>query len=85
MTSKTYETSELKLAALLLSEIPESNFKIKSQGNTIKKIIQIIYSNQYEGELNTLLREYIERRSRVDVYKYNRSLNLLRDKLKENQ
>lgn len=81
--SNTYETTELKLAALILSEIPDSNFIIHSQGNSIKKIIQITYSSQYKEEVNELIREFIERRARVDVYKYNHTLNILRDKLKD--
>jgi len=85
MTFKTkiYETTELKLGALLLSEIPNSNFEINSQGNSFKKTIQIAYSDQYAEEMNKLIREFIERRARVDVYKYNHALNILRDKLKE--
>jgi hypothetical protein len=85
MTSQVrfYETTELKLAAILLVEIPETNYKVLSQGNSIKKTFQITYSTQYEEEFNKLIREFIERRARVDVYKYNQILNTLRDKLKE--
>lgn len=81
--TKTYETTELKLAALLLTEIPNSFFKISQYGNAIKKIIQVSYPDQHEEELNKLIREYIERKARVDVYKYNHTLNMLRNKLRD--
>jgi len=78
---KTYETTELKLAALLLSEIPDSSFKISPHENNIKKVIKISYSDQHEEKLNKLIRDFIERKARVDVYKYNHTLNMIRDKL----
>lgn len=81
--NKSYETTELKLAALLLSEIQDSTFEVYSQANSLKKIIRIFYCSNYEQELNKIIREFIQREARVDVYKYNKSLNLLRDKLKE--
>ena len=81
---KIYETSELKLSALLLSEIPDSTFEVfAAQGNSIKKTIKIIYLTEHEAEVNKLIREFIERQARVDVYRYNHALNILRDKLKE--
>ena len=79
----TYETSELKLAALLLAEIPESVFEVHSQPNSSKKLIQITYPKKREEELQLLISEYIERRARVDLYRFNRVLNPLRDALKE--
>lgn len=80
---KSCETSELKLAAVLLAEIPESVFEIYPQGNDIKKVIRIIYLPDYETEVNKLIREFIERRAQVDVFRYNMALNSLRDKLRE--
>jgi len=81
---KIYETTELKLAALILSTIPESTFKVQpAKGNSIKKIIQIFYLFPREEEVNQLIREYIERRAFVDVYKYNHVLSQLRDNLRD--
>jgi hypothetical protein len=81
--NKSYETTELKLAALLLSEISNSNFEVFSQDNLAKKTIKIIYPADCEESVNKFIREYLERRARVDVYLYNHNLNLLRNKLRE--
>ncbi|PIY82962.1 MAG: hypothetical protein COY78_03965 [Candidatus Omnitrophica bacterium CG_4_10_14_0_8_um_filter_44_12] len=81
--NKSYETTELKLAALLLSEIPGSTFEVYAQGNSIKKAIKVTYLTEHEQEVNRVIRDFIERQARVDVYKYNHNLNSLRDRLKK--
>ena len=60
-----YETSELKLAALLLAEIPNSHFEITENLNLIKKNIKIIYLNEYSADVERLIREFLERRANV--------------------
>ena len=78
----SYETTEIKLAAVILSTIPDSTFEVYSQDNSTKKVVRVIYSSNYEQEVNKLMREFIERQARVDVYKYNMALNMLRDRIK---
>jgi len=78
-----YVTVDLKLASLLISEIPGCSFEIDSQNNSLKKNISIIYPEQLRPELDDIVRNYINRTSRVDVSKYNRNLNLLRDALRD--
>ncbi len=77
-----YETTELKLSALLLAQIPESTFEIHNNGNPFKKIIKVIYPREHERESEELIRAFIERRAIVDVFRYNKVLNVLRDELK---
>ncbi len=79
----SYETIEIKLAALLLAEIPDSTFKIESQFNSIRKKIFIFFQKEYSNDVHKLLDDFINRRARVDVFLYNKSLNFLRDKIKE--
>ncbi len=79
----SYETIEIKLAALLLAEIPDSTFKIEPQSNSIRKKILIFFQKEYSDDVHKLLNDFINRRARVDVFLYNKSLNLLRDKIKE--
>lgn len=82
MKNSEYSTSEIKLSALLLSEIPEATFQILPNGNSFKKIVKIIYPSEYENDVNKLINEFIERRACVQVYQYNRNLNRLRDAIK---
>lgn len=80
--NKSYETTEMKLVAVLISEIPECALEVYLQGNSIKKTIRVTYPAKSDPEVNQIIREYIERHARVDVYKYNMALNLIRDKIR---
>jgi len=77
-----YVTIDLKLSALLLAEIPDCTFEITSQGNSVKKNIKLIFPEQVRVVLDSIICDYINRQARVDVSKYNRNLNLLRDALR---
>jgi len=79
-----YVTSEIKLIALLLSEIPQATFEVLSNCNSpkAKKLIKVIYPSEFRGDVNRLINEFIERRASVHVYQYNRNLNRLRDAVK---
>jgi len=78
-----FETLELKLAALILAEIDGCTFEISQQGNSHKKNIKLIFPKQNQSDVDKLVCEFIDRRARVSVSKYNKSLNLLRDELKD--
>ncbi len=82
--TSTYETTELKLAAFILAEIPDSSFEVHAQPNSSKKLIDITFSEQHKEKVQELISEFIERRARVDLYRFNKVLNPLRDALKEN-
>lgn|GEM_PF-1270719 len=79
---KSYETSELKLAALILSELPGCIFEIFEQGNSLRKIIRIKYSQQYEEGIIKLQQDFIDKRALANVYTYNKALNMIRDRLR---
>ena len=78
-----YSTTETKLAALLLAAIPEATFQVEPNGSSLRKTINILYSKEYEQEIDELIMAFIERRAVVEVYKYNRCLNILRDAVRE--
>jgi len=78
-----YNTTDLKLSALMLSEIQGTTFEICSNQNHFKKTIKIIYPSSKKDDLDLLIADYINRMARVDVYKYNRNLNAVRDRIKE--
>lgn len=80
--SVTYETSELKLAALLLAEIPDTSVDVQEKGNSIRKCIIITHSAQYSQDVQKLEKDYINKEATVGVYAYNRALNTIRDRLR---
>ena len=83
-TTQTYETCELKLAALLLAEIPDASAEIENRNNSIRKTIIITHPTQYNEEVQKLEKDYINKEARTGVYAYNRALNTIRDLLRGN-
>lgn len=80
--TKIFESTDLKLSALLLSEIPGSHFEILLQSGYSKKTIKINYPETSQTDVDRLISEYINRTARVSVSNYNRNLNTIRDHLK---
>lgn len=78
-----YDTTDLKLSALLLSSISSSSFEVFESKNSIKKTIRILYENPYQKEVSALIDDFINRRARADVFLYNKALNNLRDRLRD--
>jgi len=83
LNNNTYQTTELKLAALILASIPEATFAIYKQPNVTRQTIEIAYSSDYNDLLSKLERDFINKRATVNVYTYNKALNLIRDRLRE--
>ena len=79
-----YETTELKLSALILSEVPDCLFEICDQGNSTRKIIKIKYPACYKTQISVLEKDFINKRALTNVYLYNKALNQIRDRLREN-
>jgi hypothetical protein len=79
----TYRSSELKLSAVILSEIPDCTFNILEQGNSLRKTIVIDFPASYKKDVMLLQEDFLNKRVLVNVYLYNRSLNMLRDRLKD--
>lgn len=80
--SEEYETTELKLAALILSEVPNCLVEICEQGNSIRKVIKIKYPAEYKKEITKLERDFINKGALANIYSYNKALNLIRDRLR---
>lgn len=80
----TYETPELKLAALILATIPRSSFEIHNRQNSVRKTIKITYPIEYKNTITDLEKNYLHKEASVNVYLYNRALNMIRTKLREN-
>ena len=80
--NKTYETSELKLAALLLSAIPGCSIEISGKVNSRRKTIKIVYPADYEDTVFKLEKNFINKIAVANVYGYNKALNLIRDRLR---
>jgi hypothetical protein len=76
-------TADLKLSALILSEIPNCTFDVKEQGNSLLKTITISFPETYEQDVMLLKEDFLNKRALANVYLYNRSLNMLRDRLKD--
>lgn len=77
-----YETFELKLAALLLSEVPHSSFEVYEKENSLRKIIKVKYPQAYKNQVLKIEKDFINKIASANVYLYNRSLNLIRDRLR---
>jgi hypothetical protein len=79
-----YETTELKLSALLLSEIPHSELQIYSQNTSHRKTIRIVYQPEHKKKVLELENAFINKAASANVFRYNRALNMIRDGLREN-
>ena len=79
-----FDTVDLKLCSLILSELEGSSFKIlPGNPSEIKKSIRIFFPADQKGELDALVSAYVDRRARVKVFHYNKNLNFIRDALKK--
>lgn len=79
----TYETVELKLAALLVSKMPEATFTIYKNPNSARKTIAITFPKKYKDKTVNLERDFINKEAEANIYSYNRALNMIRDRLRE--
>ena len=77
-----YSTSELKFAALLLSEIPQCSFDVFEQGNSVRKIIRIKYPAGCKEQVSKIETDFINKIASANVYLYNKALNMIRDRLR---
>lgn len=78
----TFETTELKLAALIYASVEGCAVEVYSDGNSIKKMIQLIFSAQNQLEVDQLVADFINRQAVCNISVYNRCLNVIRDKIK---
>ena len=82
----TYHTTDIKLGAAILCEVPGTSFIGVDMDRFInsKRVIEIGYTDQYAEELNNVINDYTKKAQRVNVYRYNRALCLIRDALRGN-
>ena len=72
-----FSTTDHKLAAFLLAELPDSSFEILPKKLGFHDIV-IYYSDKQETLLSELVKAYIDKRAQVDLYKYNKNFKDLR-------
>jgi len=80
--TESYKSIDLKLSALILSEIPDSTVEVYQEANSSKKMIEITYIKHCQGDVDKLVNDFINRRARVDLFRLNKSLNIIRNKIK---
>ena len=80
-----FETTTLPLAASLLSQVPGAVLlKIASEPSIDgKRLIVIGYPQDQVQAVQDLVQQFHSRRLVVPLYAFNRSLNTLRDRLKQ--
>lgn len=80
-----FETTSLPLAASLLSQISSAALLKISPETSIdgKRLITIAYPPNQTTAVKSLLEQFHSRRLVVSLYAYNRLLNALRDRLKQ--
>jgi len=77
-----YETTELKLAALILAELTDCTFEMYEQANSSRRIIKINCPSYYQDDISKMEKDFINKKAIANVYRYNKALNLLRDRLR---
>ncbi len=82
VTMTQFETENLRLAALILSEIHFSTFKIDAESGSALKTICILHPEDQIDNRDNLINLYAMKKAKVDLFKFNRAMNDLRDALK---
>jgi len=82
VTMIQFETENLKLAALILAEIPSSTFKVNSISRSSLKTICIFHPKDQTENRDKFINLYAMKKAKVDLFRFNRALNDLRDSLK---
>ena len=81
----SYQSTELKLSALLLAEIPNASIEVYEQGNFTRKTIKVLFPKAYKKEVEKLVQAFIDKQAMANVYAYNKALNAIRDRLRGNE
>lgn len=81
-----YETTDIKLGATILCEIPGTRLKEVDNKKLInnKMVLRIEYPVHHTQSLSKLIDDYTRKIQLVNVYKYNRALCVIRDALRDN-
>ena len=84
---KRFETTNLCLGAALLAEIPGCSLVQISPTPSVdgKRLLTLAYPPTQESNVRQVVEAFLQRRLAVDLYVYNRCLNLLRDRLRQGE
>jgi len=82
-TQAHFNSTDIKICALLLSKIQNSTFQVQSKSNFDKKIIRISFSCKQQDNANQVVSEFLDKKAKIDLFQYNRNLNCLRDEIKK--
>lgn len=76
-----YETTDIKLGAVILSEIPNSQLVGTDSDRLInsKKVLKMEYPEEQKEALDELVKSYAQKVQLVNVFDYNRNLNFIRN------
>jgi Flp pilus assembly secretin CpaC len=78
----SHETQDQKLAALILANIPESSFTVTSPSDSIIKSFKISFPQAQAEAVAILIQAYNNCEAKVNLFRYNKYFNLLRDIIK---
>ena len=81
-----YETTDIKLGAVILCEIPGSFLAGVDSEKFVnsKRVVLIDYPAQYERAMKKITEDYARKLQMINVYQYNRALCTMRDALRQN-
>ena len=78
-----FETTDIKLGAALLSEIPDAKLKgISDRHINSKRILILDFPDASESEVKKLIDSYARKELLVRLFYYNFALNIIRDALR---
>jgi hypothetical protein len=78
-------TRDIKLAALILTKVPQAKFYVKTPSlNDVgdRQSIVISFQDSLHAIAEQEMSDYINCDATVNLFQYNRKLNLVRDKIK---
>ena len=84
---KRFETTNLCLGAALLAEVPGCSLAQISPTPSVdgKRLLTLTYPLPQEAEVRRVVEAFLQRHLLINLYVYNRSLNLLRDRLRQGE
>lgn len=81
METKKYETTQMNLAALLLTKISLARFTTRMQEEDDRLCFVITYPEDAESDLMGCVSDFLECTATANIYQFNKKLNQLRDHL----
>lgn len=82
-----FQTTNLPLGAAILATVSGSSLREISPTSSVdgKRVISIGFLADQETEVSRVVEAFLQRRLTIDLYAYNRCLNLLRDRLRQGE